>query len=305
MMHSVFGQKKDLPYLDRPGAYLIPIRDGKVAVVRTPKGYFLLGGGLDGDEDHVTCIRRECLEETGHDASVGRCIGSAETYCVHAELGPFHPIQTYYAGDLLAQVQPPQESDHCLAWVPCEELRGRMCLPMQNWALEEALYPRKGRVILLCGKICSGKTHYAAELCQTHDLLTLSCDELMYELYRHEEGTDFDRLADRVKAYLHRKAIEAAHAGADVLLDWGFWGREERQRVTSLYRREGIDVVWHYLAISDAVWQRNIARRNAACQRDETTDYPVDEGLLQKLADRFEPPEPSEMDVWHKQEDTP
>ncbi len=143
MMHSVFGQRESLPYIDRPGAYLIPIRAGKAAVVRTPKGYFLLGGGLDDAESHADCIRRECLEETGCEATVGLCIGSAETYCVHAELGPFHPIQTYYAGEISGPVQVPQERDHQLVWVPVEELRGRMYLPMQAWALEMAL--REGR----------------------------------------------------------------------------------------------------------------------------------------------------------------
>ena len=59
-MHKVFGTKENVPYADRPGAYLIPIRNGHVGVVQTPKGYFLLGGGLEGNESHVSCIQREC-----------------------------------------------------------------------------------------------------------------------------------------------------------------------------------------------------------------------------------------------------
>ena len=45
-MHKIFGQKEGAEYFDRQGAYIIPINDGKVAVVETPKGYFLLGGGI-------------------------------------------------------------------------------------------------------------------------------------------------------------------------------------------------------------------------------------------------------------------
>ncbi len=154
-------------------------------------------------------------------------------------------------------------------------------------------------IILLCGKICSGKTTLTRRLCAEKPYLQLSCDELMYELYRHQEGADFDALSARVKAYLHRKAIQAAHAGANVILDWGFWTRAERAEVTAMYRAEGIMPVWHYIDIPDDRWQRNIAARNTACERGETTDYYVDAGLLDKLAGRFEAPDPAEIDVWH------
>ena len=51
-MHKIFGVKQAVNYIDRAGAYLIPVRAGKIGVVKTPKGYFLLGGGLDGDESY-------------------------------------------------------------------------------------------------------------------------------------------------------------------------------------------------------------------------------------------------------------
>ena len=65
-MHKIFGIKEDKIYLDRKGAYLVPIRGEKVGVVETTKGYFLLGGGIDGDETDNQCIIRECIEEAGY-----------------------------------------------------------------------------------------------------------------------------------------------------------------------------------------------------------------------------------------------
>ena len=62
--HKVFGTKKNVNYMDREGVYLVPAKDGKVGVVKTSKGYFLLGGGLDSGESHEECIKRECLEES-------------------------------------------------------------------------------------------------------------------------------------------------------------------------------------------------------------------------------------------------
>ncbi len=160
------------------------------------------------------------------------------------------------------------------------------------------------KVILICGRICSGKTHYICRMRQTHPLVSLSCDDLMHALYRHQEGADFDEIAARVKAYLHRQAIEIVRAGADVALDWGFWTAEERQAVSAMYEAAQVPYQWHYIDVDDASWQRNIAARNAACLRGETTDYYVDEGLLAKLQSRFEVPDRAEMDVWYRAEPT-
>lgn len=136
-MHKVFGTKENVEYLDREGAYVIPIRDGKIGVVQTPKGYFFLGGGMEHGESHTECIERECLEETGYSASVGKRLCSAELYTKHPTIGYFHPIQTYYVGKLLDKVKEPTESDHTLCWVEYGELRGKMFVGMQNWALEQ------------------------------------------------------------------------------------------------------------------------------------------------------------------------
>lgn len=136
-MHKVFGRKEDAKYIDRQGAYLIPVRDGHFGVVQTAKGYFLLGGGLKEGESDKLCITRECIEEAGYRVSIKQEIGSAETYCIIPIIGYFHPIQRYYVGELLEKIQDPIEDNHILVWVKYEELKGKMYLEMQNWAIEE------------------------------------------------------------------------------------------------------------------------------------------------------------------------
>lgn len=154
------------------------------------------------------------------------------------------------------------------------------------------------KVILICGKICCGKTTYTNDYLKTHRAVSLSCDELMYELYNHNEGENFDIIADRVKKYLHRKAAQTVKAGADVILDWGFWKREEREETAEFYKEQGIDCEWHYIEVSDGQWQKNISLRNQAVNEGATTDYYVDGGLIEKLNRLFEAPERSEMDYW-------
>ena len=136
-MHKIFGIKEDAEYYDREGAYIIPLRGNKVGVVETPKGYFFLGGGLENGESHSDCIKRECLEEAGYTAIVGKKICSAETYCEHKTVGLFHPIQTYYSGELIEKVAEPTDADHRFLWVDYDDIKGKMFAEMQNWALEQ------------------------------------------------------------------------------------------------------------------------------------------------------------------------
>lgn len=137
MQHKIFGAKEDAPYYDRYGAYLLVENNGKVAVIETEKGLFLIGGGIEFDETEEECLIRECLEETGYSVIVKEKICSAETYCKHETIGHFHPIQTYYSGELVRKVVEPVENGHRLKWVDYELLKGRLYAEMQNWALEQ------------------------------------------------------------------------------------------------------------------------------------------------------------------------
>ena len=136
-MHRVFGIKENVEYFDREGAYLIPYYNNQVGVVRTPKGYFLLGGGLETGESHLECIKRECIEEVGCLPCVEGRLCSAEAYIKHPTIGYFHPIQTYYFGTLFDRDTIPIEKDHVLCWIDFNQLKGKMVLEMQNWALEQ------------------------------------------------------------------------------------------------------------------------------------------------------------------------
>lgn len=136
-MHRIFGTKENAEYLDREGVYLIPCRDNRVGVIRTPKGYFLLGGGLETGESHMECLRRECLEEAGSFPYVEGKLCSAEAYVEHATIGHYHPIQTYYCGKMSDREFTPKETDHILCWIEYDQIKGKMFLEMQNWALEQ------------------------------------------------------------------------------------------------------------------------------------------------------------------------
>lgn len=135
-MHKIFGTKIQAHYIEREGAYLIAVRDNRIAIIKTAKGYFLPGGGKEKNETDEECIIRECLEETGCTAEVINYLCKADAYMKHPDLGYFHPIQKYYFGNLLEQHQDKMETDHIFLWLEYEEIKGKMFAEMQEWALE-------------------------------------------------------------------------------------------------------------------------------------------------------------------------
>lgn len=155
------------------------------------------------------------------------------------------------------------------------------------------------KVIMLCGKIASGKSVYAKALCDRDCIVLLSVDELILSVLGSELGERHDEIAERVQTYLFKKSLEMIRAGSDVLLDWGFWTKARRRAARTFYESRGIACEVHYIDVPDEVWHRNIEIRNRAVLEGATNAYYMDEGLMRKLEALFEAPEKTEIDVWY------
>lgn len=156
------------------------------------------------------------------------------------------------------------------------------------------------KVFLTCGKICSGKSTYANKLQITNKAILLSVDEITLALFGRDAGENHDTYVERTEKYLFEKSIEIIETGINVVLDWGFWTKTERDFAKEFYRSQGIDYEFHYIDISDETWQRNLEKRNAEILSGKTSAYYVDEELAKKFGVIFEKPDKSEIDIWYK-----
>lgn len=154
------------------------------------------------------------------------------------------------------------------------------------------------KVILICGKLCSGKSAYAEKLRRETGAVLLSIDEIMLPLFGLYAGEKHDEYAEKTKKYLYDKSVEILHAGADVILDWGFWRKDERAAAKAFYGARNIPCTFHCLDVSDGVWKERIEKRNREIAAGNIIAYPVDENLAAKFASRFEAPDKEEIDVW-------
>lgn len=153
------------------------------------------------------------------------------------------------------------------------------------------------KVIMTCGRICSGKSTYAGKLQKELGAVILSIDELMLDILGGDTGDMHDEYVRRTEMYLYRKSAEIVAAGSDVILDWGFWTRRDRDFAREFYRSRGIDCQFHYVSIDDAEWKRRIEKRNAEVSAGRSDAYFIDEGLASKFQSLFELPDEGEMDI--------
>ena len=152
------------------------------------------------------------------------------------------------------------------------------------------------KVIMTCGKLCSGKSTYARKLQEELGAIILSIDELMLTLFPEGTGEMHDIYARRAEQYLLTQSLKILEAGTDVILDWGLWTLEQRQRLRTFYTENGIENEIHYLRIGEEEWNRRIRKRNEVREGDPAA-YFVDEGLLKKFESLFEEPAAEEADV--------
>ena len=150
------------------------------------------------------------------------------------------------------------------------------------------------KVIMLCGKLCSGKTTYARKLCKELNAVILSNDELMIDILGKDTGDMHDEYVRRTERYFFKKSVEIVGAGTNVILDRGMWTKDKRKAALEEYRNAGVECEIHYLKVPDNEWKRRIEKRNSAVEAGRPDAYFVDKGLLGKFLSLFEEPDDSE-----------
>jgi 8-oxo-dGTP diphosphatase len=142
-MDKFFGEKiKGYEYRPRQAVYGIIFDNTKeeLVTVQTPDGYYWLpGGGIEGKENHHTCLRRELLEETGYEIEITGFVGRAKQYFITSNEDYVANEGNFYLAHLLTKVSEPIEDDHIIRWVPVEHVEEILYHQHQAWAVKKAL----------------------------------------------------------------------------------------------------------------------------------------------------------------------
>lgn len=154
------------------------------------------------------------------------------------------------------------------------------------------------KVIMTCGKICSGKSTYSEKLRKENKAVVLSVDEITLALFEQNVGEKHDEYVEKLEKYLFEKSLDIISVGVDVILDWGFWTKAERDYARAFYSQRNIDSEFHYIDVSKKNWHMRLDKRNREISDGKVHAYYVDDNLAEKFNSIFEYPDKAEIDVW-------
>lgn len=146
-------------------------------------------------------------------------------------------------------------------------------------------------LFLLCGLPGSGKSILAKKIEGEQPALRLTPDEWMARLVGH--GYDEDKRA-AIEALQWDIAQRALSLGIDVVLESGFWSRDERRRFRARAAELGAQSRLIFLDVSRDELRRRLAERNASMP--PRSGFRVDLDQLDVWASMFETPTADELE---------
>ena len=140
-------------YPDRPAAFGVAVREGRIAVVRVEKPGVkawldLPGGALDPGEAAVAAVAREFGEETGLVVeAAGPPFAFADQYFVNTDDQAFNNRAAFFEVEVRgAQPDLKIEADHTLEWIDPSEAVTLLRHEAHAWATAAWLRRRAARI---------------------------------------------------------------------------------------------------------------------------------------------------------------
>lgn len=165
----------------------------------------------------------------------------------------------------------------------------RTALRMATPAAHDECVTPHPMLFLMVGLPGAGKTTRARDIEHHHRALRLTPDEWMIPLFGDSDAAG---KRDVLEGRLIWVALRVLSAGANVVLDFGFWGRDERSALRSLAHSAGADCTVIYLAVDEVIQHQRISERY-----DQTAEHTfvVTAAELALYRTQFEVPDDREI----------
>lgn len=144
---------------------------------------------------------------------------------------------------------------------------------------------KRPRLIILCGLPGSGKTTVGRELEARFGAIRFAPDEWMQDLAI--DVWDEERRA-KIEELQWKFARQLLQRGLIVIIEWGTWGRSERDRLRLRARAIGVAVELQYLSAPlDVLFER--------IQRRGMENPPIPRSALSEWMEKFQAPTEQEL----------
>lgn len=145
----------------------------------------------------------------------------------------------------------------------------------------------------MVGLPCSGKTALARRLEQELGAVRLTPDEWHTRLFGFDvEEPDHEERHARIEALLWKMAARLLALGVDVILDFGFWARVEREDYRARAKQLGAGSEIHFLDVPEGELLNRLRARNSRLSAGEAW---IPEPVFKSWLPIFQPPTLDEL----------
>ena len=147
---------------------------------------------------------------------------------------------------------------------------------------------------LMVGLPCSGKTTQAQKLEHELPALRLNLDEWHIRLFGQDaEEPEHDARHSLIETILWNIARRVLELGMNVILDYGFWAREEREEYRLRAKQLGATSEVHYLDVPEDELLRRLRKRNSLPSQES---FLISEEAMKPWIAFFQKPTPDELE---------
>ncbi len=148
---------------------------------------------------------------------------------------------------------------------------------------------------LMVGLPFSGKTTLAKKLEYERSALRLTPDEWQIGLFGQDaKEPEHDARHSFIEAMLWNIASRALELGTNVILDFGFWAREEREDFRRRAKQLGASSEVHFLDVPEEELLRRLAMRNS--QLSQEASFEITEEMMKPWMAFFQRPGTDELE---------
>lgn len=126
----------------------------------------------------------------------------------------------------------------------------------------EELPAKKPILHLICGLPASGKTTLAKSIAASSGAIRLCPDEWIKDIWNEKSETEGNQFRDQIEQLQWKIGKEILQNSIDVIIEWGTWGRSEREKLRDEAKAVGAKVKFYYLEVPREILKERILKRN-------------------------------------------